>query len=554
MNILEKAREKLVLQPLAEYLINMNKATGTPQLRDNYMYRNGNQYAANRTKGGGTVSYDTLRRFSVQYDVARACINRRKRQLNQIPWNVVPYDETDKSDKILKRAEEVKRAFSTIGGYRVRFRECIDLMVEDLLVLDAVAAEKIKDRGGAFHSLNIIDSSTIRLAVTESGGTPMPPDPAYKQIIRGQQTATWTADEMYYEMMNPRTNTPYGLAPLETLILGVSTALKSDVYNMHMLTEGNIPEGLFSVPDTWQPNQIKEFQQMWDAAMEGNTLETSKLRFVPQGSYQPTKKPEDMRFKELQEWLMQKTCMLFEIAPEQLGFTKTVNRATAETQQNENENVGLAPLARFFEEIFTDIIQVDMGYPDLKFRYTGLDHRDEKATAETNQILIQSGQRTPDEVRAQDGLAPLGGGASKLMITSGTVTFLDEESMKMRADAAEAAKNQPEVDPADENTDEEPKDPAATDDTKKAADPVALGTELRAFRKYAVAKKTAGKEMRPFVSKILPQMVTDELNDRVAKAADPEAVRGIFKEFMQDYQIEFLANVVELRKDLERVV
>jgi len=41
----------------------------------------------------------------------------------------------------------------------------------------------------------------------------------------------------------------------------------------------------------------------------------SKLKFVPSGKgatgYTPAVKPEDMRYKELQEWLMQKTCMLF---------------------------------------------------------------------------------------------------------------------------------------------------------------------------------------------------------------------------------------------------
>lgn len=552
----------VVLKPLADYL-KMTANDGVQKdssmgmvLRDRMPFSN--QITA-RSKPGSGIDFATLRRFSVQYDVARAAINRRKRQLNTLEWDIVAAEEDDKTDykAIIK---PLKKDFSHIGGYRVRFRELLDTMVDDLLTLDAVAIYKRPNVGGSLYSLQPVDAATIVLEVDESGGTPMPPDTAFKQFIRGKEVAQFTADEMYYEMMNSRTYTPYGLSPLESLVLGVSAALKSEIYNLHLLTEGNIPEGFFGVPKDWSPDQIKEFQALWDAALAGDTRATSKLKFVPSGDgatgYTPAVKPEDMKYKEFQEWLMKKTCMLFEIQPQELGFTESVNKSTGEVQQSIGLNAGLVPLAHFFEEIFTDVIQDDLGFENLRFKYTGLDVTDEKRDAEVAEIKLRSGQTTVDEVRRGRGEDPLG--VDKPFVL-GTPTFIDAESLESKAKAAEAlsaalasgGKSDDEEDPEEDKQDDEEK----PDDTAKSVDThVQLVSELRAFRKYAINRKKAGKSLRKFNSEVLPENVVEEMNARLSKAADAAAVRTIFSEYMRDYQVNFLAETINLKKSLSNVL
>lgn len=561
----------IVLRPLADYLKStagdgIKKDSGTGMgavLRDTMPFVNQSQ---TRQKPGSGIDFATLRRFSVQYDVARAAINRRKRQLNMLEWDIVAAEDDDKTDyKAIIRP--LKKDFKNIGGYRVRFRELVDTMVDDLLVLDALALYKRPNMGGSIYSLQPVDAATIVLNVSEDGGTPMPPEIAYRQIIRGKEVAEFTADEMYYEMLNSRTYTPYGLSPLESLVLGVSAALKSDMYNLHMLTEGNIPEGFFGVPDDWTPDQIKEFQTLWDAALAGDTRATSKLKFVPSGKgatgYTPALKPEDMKYKELQEWLMHKTCMLFEIPPNELGFTDKVNKSVGEVQQEIGLNSGLLPLASFFEEIFTDVIQVDMGYENLKFKYTGLEQIDERAEAEKNEVLLRSGQTTVDEVRQAQGKEPLG--VDKPYVI-GTPTFIDEESRGAAAQAAADAKQaqadalaaQNGATPAADDTTAADDAAAADDTSKKSATSddthIKLVTELRTFRKYAIARKKAHKSLREFKSEVLPENVVAEMNTRLSKAADTEAVRVIFSDYMKDYQVKFLADTIDLKQSLQRVL
>ena len=44
-----------------------------------------------------------------------------------------------------------------------------------------------------------------------------------------------TNDELIYRIMNPRTYTPHGLSPVESLILTITTALKLATYNLSYL-------------------------------------------------------------------------------------------------------------------------------------------------------------------------------------------------------------------------------------------------------------------------------------------------------------------------------
>ena len=90
MGIIKDAYTKVVLKPLADYLgdlakTDISKSNGMQAvLRDRLPFSN--QYPSGRMKPGATngIDFATLRRFSVQYDVARAAINRRKRQLNAL--------------------------------------------------------------------------------------------------------------------------------------------------------------------------------------------------------------------------------------------------------------------------------------------------------------------------------------------------------------------------------------------------------------------------------------------------------------------------------------
>lgn len=505
-----------------------------------------------KKKPGSNITFETLRAFSISHEVTRACINLRKRQITGLDFQIVTAD-TDDTGAYDNDIAVVDAFFKKLGGRGIGYTRFINKFIEDIMVLDAVAIEKQRARNKTLYNLIPIDAATIRLRVDHSGATPEPPETAYVQLIRGEVTAEWTDDEMIYEMMNPRNDTPYGLAPLESLMIIVNSSLKAGMYNLGYLTDTNLPEGMYSMPDTWQPQQIKDFQEYFDALMAGDETMTRRLKFMPEGKYTPTSKPNDMAFNEFNDWLMKVTCALFEVTPIEIGFNPKTGLGGIgynEQQGEVAENKGIYPMANLIKSVFTDIIQQELGFPHLAFDFPGLQVKDEKATAETNAILIQSGQRSINELRTDAGLDPIDGLDKPFY--AGQITYLDQESQDVKAAASQAIADvkQTAVEKPVANTKE---DAAVKFDNiltlrKQQID------ELKTFRKYAVNRIKADKTIRPFVSKLLPLEMVDNLNKSIMTTNNLPDVRGSFNKSIDELEMLNVDNALEARNRILNLV
>jgi len=243
------------------------------------------------------------------------------------------------------------------------------------------------------------------MRVADDGSRPVPPEIAYEQWIRGQKVADLTTDELTYEMMNPRTSTPYGLSPIESLIMTIDTSLKAGLYNANYLSDNNVPQGFLSLPEGWTVQQIKEYKEWFDAMLTGSK-NTSKVFPIPSGAaYQATSKPTDFSFKDFYEYLDRKVCMLFDVSPQELGINLKQYKENAEGQDRIQVRKGIKPLVNFLQEIFTEIIQQDWGYKSYALKFTGLDGR---FSSEEIEKLIPIGVLGVDEARSEMSLPQIG--------------------------------------------------------------------------------------------------------------------------------------------------
>lgn len=369
------------------------------------------------------VSFDTLRKFSLFYPILRACVNYRKRQITQLEWDVSaievnlkdkkgeakmnPEDESDKKD--IAMVKEFLRY--PIGDKITSFRNFINKVIEDTMVLDAVAIYRKRNMKGGIFGYIPIDATTIELALNEDGSVPLPPERAYIQKVGGKVTAELTTDDLIYRMMNPRTNTPFGLSPVETLILTVSTALKLGSYNLSYLTEGNVPEGFVELPQdiASSPDQLKAWQEAWDAMMSGNNMYRRKIKFLPTGmKWTPTKTAEDMSFERFEKWLLLQTCSVMEVPPQAIGFQFDRGKGATEAEWEIGKERGLYPLANFIKEIMDQIIQEDLSMPHLEFTWQNINPTNKKEESDVFAKLVNTGAVSVDEWRLGEGLAPIG--------------------------------------------------------------------------------------------------------------------------------------------------
>jgi hypothetical protein len=407
---------------------------------------------ATTPKAYEAVTFDTLRRLADGYDLLRTIIETRKDQIERMEWSIKARKtntkakvEKDSAAKPVEGADAVEAFFQRPDGYH-NFSGWIRLLLEDLFVLDAPALYVQRSIGGQMLSLHPLDGATIKRVIDDWGRTPtMPVDgklpTAYQQVLKGYPAIDYTVADLIYRPRNSRTNRAYGYSPCEQIIMTVNIALRRQVFLLNYYTEGNIPEALIGVPDTWTPDQVAKWQEYWDNTFTGDLGARRRAKFVPGGmgkTFVTTKEPELKN--EFDEWLARVCCFAFSVSP--TPFIKQMNRATGETQKEQSDQEGLAPILMWVKSLIDYIIVTEFKRTDLEFAWgedIQIDPVDEEKVLTG---YVNSGQITRNQSREIRGLDPDSDpNANILMITTpqGAVPLSAYQDTQDRADANAAA-------------------------------------------------------------------------------------------------------------------
>lgn len=442
-------------------------------------------------RDGSAVTFSTLRRLSELHEPSRACIWKRIRQVQAVEWEIAPRAGNGRANgAALERARTFFSTRGGLGGPGMRFRHFIAQVIEDLLVLDAVALYRRPNRGGDTYSIEVIDAATIRPLLDERGYRPMSPAPAFEQWVQGRRVGEWTADEMRYEMMNPRSCSPYGLSPLECLIATVEGGLRAQSWNLNWFSDSDLPPGILECPADWTPRQIKEFSEYWDALLSGQAGGGHRLRRTPAGvKFTPLAQRSEMQFAEFQQWLLRITCALFDLNPAVLGFAGETYKVAQEEQIETAKLWGLQPLLGFLKEVFDDIIAEDLRLPGLEFRWAPLEEDDLLRAAQADQTYGTT-YFSINEVRCKRGAPPIEGGLADALfaITPSGVVELGR---------------------------------VASDD--------AIAKELRRWRRKAVNDLKRDGRVGGFHSDVIPEQMREEIGAALEGASAIEEIRATFE-------------------------
>jgi len=238
-----------------------------------------------------------------------------------------------------------------------------------------------------------------------------PPYPAYQQILKGLPAVDYKADELYYLPRNVRSHRVYGYSPVEQVVMTVNIALRRQMHQLQYYTEGNVPEALIGVPETWTPDQIGQFQAYWDALLEGDSAQRRHARFVPATISKSFVQTKEAGLKDdYDEWLARIVCFAFSISPQAL--VKAMNRATAETAHDQALQEGLLPLMRWVKELVDRALREGFGWGDLEFAWQEANEVDPLTQAKIAQVYLAAGVLTAAEVRASLGLGAEGKGGA----------------------------------------------------------------------------------------------------------------------------------------------
>jgi hypothetical protein len=356
------------------------------------------------------ISFALLRQLGDAWDLLRLLIETRKDQLCRMPWQIVPkVSEVDpKTDKATPKSEANAKALQSFFEHpdtELGWTQWLRMILEDLFVIDAPSLFVRRTRGGGVFALEPIDGATLKRVIDPWGRTPLPPYPAYQQVLKGLPAVDYTTQDIIYRPRNRRTSKIYGYSPVEQLLTTVNIALRRQTWQTQYYTEGNIPEALIGTPDSWTPDQIKAYQIYWDNMLEGNTAQRRHAKFVPGGiakTYIPTKEPELKGVFD--EWCARVACYCFSISP--APFVSSLNRATADSLKSASLEEGLMPLQLWVKELIDSTILTQFGCDDVEFQWQEDEDSDAATQADINRKDVGSGLLTLNEGRAAKGLQP----------------------------------------------------------------------------------------------------------------------------------------------------
>jgi 2'-5' RNA ligase len=350
---------------------------------------------ATRPRTHERVSFDALRGLIEAYDVAEICLWHRIDSIRSLDWKLIAA-EGYAGD--ITGAIPVGMAALAKPDRISSFSTWMAKWLYDVLAFDAGTLYRLRNRAGRVVGLAPVDGTTIAPLLDYWGNSPQEPAEAYVQYVNGVPWNWLTRSDLIYEPFRPRPNSPYGHAPLESIMLNANTDIRFQIYFLQRFTEGNIPEAFASAPENWNPEQIEVFQTYWDDMIYGDQKAKHQIKWLPGGSQFTWSNEKDFT-DTFSLFLMRKTAAAFHVVPADLGFTENVNRSSGESQADVQHRVGDLPLISHIETILTRFLADDLGLP-LQIRFDrGEEQDDQLNVAQSDQIYIQNGVVGASEIR-----------------------------------------------------------------------------------------------------------------------------------------------------------
>lgn len=418
----------------------------------------------------GFLSLEVMRAVYTRSEVVRACIDMLIEFVVSADWEIKPVDsdhsqwlkkrKPDQYQDQRKRINWLKQFFSHPSSYQ-GLEQFHRKILKDLLIYDAAAYEIVSaSYGGSMLPLELgaIPGDTVEIE-TDDAGIPT----KYWQTRNVLHNVEYEQSEIAYMMLNPCTWQPYGMSPIETFFVSITSDLNANKYNADYFAKNAIPPALLAVLGVNESQFRQVMSQMRNTSSDNPwNIHAFRAQRNPDGSAQnvfelvPLSQVtnKEMQFAELVDHVSRRICMAFKVTPSQIGLTGEmsggIGNGIAEEQSNLTQNKGVSPLLRSLERAHTEnIIHEICGWSDLKFAFASSTTPEEEKEYQQSVQEVQMGVKTINEHRQQFGARePVEWGDLPLVAPQGwqppmTPQQLQQQAMQMGMGAPPGMPGQP---------------------------------------------------------------------------------------------------------------
>ena len=555
--------------PLVPGAINPLRADGRPDPR-RYEYQVAQNINVTETR---LTPFKTLRAAADQIDILRRCIEVIKQKMVGLDWDIVLGNDAaekvmaETGEKSFTRAMELAKNKYNPEINRLRqfwqtpdvangliFADWLNMALEDVLVLDAWAIWPQMTVGGKLAGLQILDGSTIKPLIDDRGMRPLPPNPAFQQILYGfprsefsapteteQADGEFSSDELAYLVRNRRTTTVYGYSPVERALPLADVYLRRQQWLRAEYTDGVMPEMFFKTDASFgnNPDLLRAYENVFNDDLAGQTEQRKRARLLPAGLDPVQMDGYGERFKDtLDEYLVTSIAGHFGVQPSEIGFMPkggVGGSGLQEGQAQSSEVIGIVPLAGLVGSMLSQLSYVFLGMPrELEFRFMPSARNDDEATARTYDVMLKNGTMSVNEARSKSGLPLLDSeqadqtllvtNAGSFYLTSEGVVPLTSETVSGDPIASLEAETQ-----LDTSELVEPVEAPVEDLVEPVAEPAndkAVRDEVKTFIRWLKKSPTRG-----FDFQVLPTVYGDTLN-KFVEVADYDGARWYAERYL----------------------
>lgn len=398
--------------------------------------------------GDRLVPWKVLRDAADMIPLFRRCIEIRKAEVATLDWDVTisakAVERAQRQDPGTARSDVEKAMRERVDphiGRLVDFWEQPDprnghdfiawasKLLEEYFVLDAISIYPRLRRNGDMYGFEILDGTTIKPLLDVDGFRPLPPQPAFQQILygfpRGEFVAdgapdpdsgrlpgAYPADRLVYKVHNVRSWTPYGFSAVEQALYDGELYIRRMGWLKAEYTDGVMPSGWLLAGEgqaEWSPQMLREYGTAFNDYLAGASQARQRFQILPFGM-KPQEAPDlNERYRpDYDLHLIKLVASHFDTTIAELGFTETHGLGSTgwhEGQADVQDRKATQPTLRRLQALCTAMMRTFLGAPpELEFRILGLESEDEEAADEVANRRIGSARMTLNEDRDRTGL------------------------------------------------------------------------------------------------------------------------------------------------------
>ena len=397
-------------------------------------------------------------RYLASTPYVEMCIKTIIDEIASIEWDVVPNDGMEElSDDA--EIENIRNFFLNPNTNKETFEDVfIKMAVRDLLEINSGILNKVYNlkeelvevvaRDGATFTKNpdvhgmytnrkdIILTSKILADsrdevvnhYTEMNQTSAREDSAYFQYgwIAGPVPIPFGKKEIIWLESMKRTDDHYGYSPVQILAKNIQMLIYMIESDLDYYNDNNVPKGIIGLTDS-DAEEIDAFKEQWKASqLKKDDFGNMKkmMHKVPIVNTKPefTRiefSSSEMQVIEKQKWYTKIVWAAFGVTPVELGYTEDAAGAANQIVQSKVfRKKGINPILRNLESAininivsefeYVGTVTTDTGKtitrPKYRFVFKKFDVDEEKSKYELYKLQTESGLKTVNEIRNDEGL------------------------------------------------------------------------------------------------------------------------------------------------------